>query len=114
VDARPALPQTDATSGNERMMRSCICINSAALVTEMPGKVVGMYNGVPSLRFGMNSVPSLGTMPSIALAGAGRRALHRRGTQCFGRAMDDLDAGTDQHMLGGGGRYTVTKLQRGK
>ena len=93
MDARPALPQTDATSGNERMMRSCICINSAALVTEMPGKVVGMYNGVPSLRFGMNSVPSLGTMPSIALAGAGRRAVHRRGTQCFGRAMDDLDAG---------------------
>jgi hypothetical protein len=44
-------------------------------------------------------------MPSIA----GR---HRR--QCFGRAMQDLDAGTDQHMLGGGRRYTATKLQASK
>src|SRR5262249_1011946 len=26
--------------------------------TEMPGRVVGMYSSVPSLRFGMNSVPS--------------------------------------------------------
>ncbi len=40
------------------MMRSWICISSAALVTEMPGSVVGMYSSVPSLRFGMNSVPS--------------------------------------------------------
>ena len=42
VDARPALPNTDATSGNERMMRSWVCSSSAALVTEMPGSVVGM------------------------------------------------------------------------
>ena len=50
-------------------------------------------------------------MRSIALAGGGRRSLHRRGTQCFGRAMHDLDAGTDQHMLGGGRRYAATKLK---
>ena len=42
VAARPALPYTDATSGNDLMIRSCVCISSAALVTEMPGSVVGM------------------------------------------------------------------------
>src|SRR6516162_7966331 len=42
VDARPALPNTDSTSGNDLMMLSCICSRSAALVTEIPGKVVGI------------------------------------------------------------------------
>jgi hypothetical protein len=36
--------------GNDLMMRSCVCISSAALVTERPGRVVGMYISVPSLR----------------------------------------------------------------
>ncbi len=36
----------------------CVCKISAALVTETPGNVVGMYISVPSFRLGMNSVPS--------------------------------------------------------
>ena len=40
------------------MMRSCVCINSAAFVTDKPGKVVGIYIKVPSFRTGMNSDPS--------------------------------------------------------
>ena len=40
------------------MMRSCICSSSAALVTEMPGKVVGIYIRVPSSSAGMNSLPN--------------------------------------------------------
>ncbi len=36
----------------------CVCKISAALVTESPGNVVGMYIRVPSFRLGMNSVPS--------------------------------------------------------
>ena len=42
VEARPALPQTDATSGNDLMILSWVCSSSAALVTEMPGSVTGM------------------------------------------------------------------------
>src|SRR5262245_49601521 len=42
VAARPALPQTDATSGNDLMILFCVCTSSAALVTESPGSVVGM------------------------------------------------------------------------
>jgi hypothetical protein len=42
VDARPALPQTEATSGNDLMILSCVCTSSAALVTDSPGSVVGM------------------------------------------------------------------------
>ena len=42
VSARPALPYTEATSGNDRMILSWVCISSPALVTEMPGSVVGI------------------------------------------------------------------------
>jgi hypothetical protein len=42
VDARPALPKAETTSGNVLMMRSCICRSSAALVTDIPGRVVGI------------------------------------------------------------------------
>jgi len=42
VDARPAFPQTDDTSGNDLMILSCVCTNSAAFVTERPGSVVGI------------------------------------------------------------------------
>src|SRR6266581_6768706 len=42
VDARPALPQTDATSGNDLMILFWVCSSSAALVIESPGRVVGM------------------------------------------------------------------------
>ena len=41
--------------GSDLMIRSCVCSSSAALVTDRPGSVVGMYSSVPSLRFGMNS-----------------------------------------------------------
>ena len=37
VSALPALPNTDSTSGNDLMMRSCCCSSSAAWVTDMPG-----------------------------------------------------------------------------
>ena len=52
------------------MIRSCICIKSAALVTEMPGKVVGIYKSVPSLSAGMNSVPSWRAGQSVAASTA--------------------------------------------
>ncbi|GJE69576.1 hypothetical protein CHKEEEPN_1104 [Methylorubrum podarium] len=39
-------------------MRSWVASSSPAWVTEMPGKVVGMYIRVPSFRSGMNSEPS--------------------------------------------------------
>ena len=42
VLARPALPQTEATSGKDLMILSCVCSSSAALVIESPGSVVGM------------------------------------------------------------------------
>ena len=38
VEARPALPHTEATSGKDLMILSWVCSSSAALVTEMPGK----------------------------------------------------------------------------
>src|SRR6516162_866638 len=42
VDARPAFPQTEATSGKDLMILSWVCTSSAALVTDRPGNVVGM------------------------------------------------------------------------
>src|SRR5882757_11554160 len=42
VDARPALPQNETTSGNDLMILSWVCRSSAALVIDRPGKVVGM------------------------------------------------------------------------
>ena len=58
VAARPALPKTDATSGILLMMRSEVCSSSAALVTDMPGTLTGIYISVPSFSVGMNSEPS--------------------------------------------------------
>ena len=57
VRARPALPNTDSTSGKPLMIRSCCCSSSDALVTDMPGSDAGMYSSVPSLSVGMNSLP---------------------------------------------------------
>ena len=42
VAARPALPQTEATSGKDLMILFWVCSSSAALVTDRPGSVVGM------------------------------------------------------------------------
>src|SRR5229473_809236 len=41
VDARPALPQTEATSGKDLMILSWVWSSSAAFVIERPGSVVG-------------------------------------------------------------------------
>ena len=40
------------------MMRSEVCSSSAALVTDMPGTLTGIYISVPSFSVGMNSEPS--------------------------------------------------------
>src|SRR5207244_215366 len=58
VAARPALPNTLATSGKPLMMRSEVCSSSAALVTDMPGTLTGIYISVPSFSVGINSEPS--------------------------------------------------------
>ena len=42
VSARPALPKTRSTSGNEVRMRSWVWSRRLASVTEIPGRVVGM------------------------------------------------------------------------
>ena len=42
VLARPALPNTEATSGKPLMILSWVCMISAALVMDSPGKVAGM------------------------------------------------------------------------
>jgi hypothetical protein len=57
VSARPIFPKVWCTSGNEAIIRSVCWSSSLALVMEMPGKVVGMYNRSPSFRGGMNSDP---------------------------------------------------------
>src|ERR1039458_10729907 len=58
VSARPALPKTRSTSGTVLMTRSICCSSFSAPVTDKPGKVVGMYRMVPSLRGGINSDPN--------------------------------------------------------
>src|SRR5262249_59794454 len=42
VEARPAFPHTEATSGNDLMILFWVCTSSAALVMDRPGSVVGM------------------------------------------------------------------------
>ncbi len=42
VSARPTLPKTRSTSGNEAMMRSVRCRMFLACCVETPGSVVGM------------------------------------------------------------------------
>ena len=58
VSARPALPCTDATSGNRMMMRSCAISARRASSIAIPGNVVGMTSSEPSSSGGMNSEPS--------------------------------------------------------
>ncbi len=69
VSARPILPSTRSTSGNEAMIRSVICSSRPASVIEIPGMVVGMYISDPSSRGGMNSFPrsrKTGTVATIS------------------------------------------------
>jgi len=61
VPARPALPNTESTSGKLLMILSCNWISSAALVIDMLGRLTGMYSSVPSFNVGMNSLPILVT-----------------------------------------------------
>lgn len=42
VAARPALPNTEATSGNDLMILSWVCSSSADLVIDRQGRVTGM------------------------------------------------------------------------
>ena len=42
VSARPALPNTETTSGKDLRIRSWVSRRRWASVTEMPGSVVGM------------------------------------------------------------------------
>ena len=42
VSARPALPKTTSTSGNDFRILSCSVRRRCASVTEIPGSVVGM------------------------------------------------------------------------
>ena len=58
VLARPALPNTDSTSGKVLMILSWVCNNSADLVTDKAGKVMGINNKLPSFNVGMNSLPN--------------------------------------------------------
>jgi hypothetical protein len=80
VAARPALPNTSATSGKPLMMRSEVCSSSAALVTDMPGTLTGIYISVPSFSVGINSEPSclrgmmVAASTSRAIAMVARRA----------------------------------------
>src|SRR5260370_31405156 len=47
VSARPALPDTEATSGTVVLSLFCGCKISAPLVTDRPGDVVGLYINGP-------------------------------------------------------------------
>ena len=78
VDALPALPHTEATSGKVLMILFWVCTSSAALVTERPGSVVGMKNRVPSFKVGMNSEPSriAGQAEPARIATASRMVVH--------------------------------------
>ena len=79
VSARPILPKTRATSGilasaASRCSRICL---ACALPT--PGKSEGMSMMLPSLRGGMNSLPSRvhGTMVTISATAAAMIVGHR-------------------------------------
>src|SRR3989441_1365717 len=58
VFARPALPQTDTTSGNVMRMLSSTCNRRRCVVSDRAGRVLGMYMSEPSFKGGMNSLPS--------------------------------------------------------
>jgi hypothetical protein len=58
VAARPALPNTDSTSGKLVSILSWVCSSSPDLVSDIEGSEDGIYNSVPSFNTGMNSLPS--------------------------------------------------------
>ena len=58
VSARPALPNTRATSGTVLIIRSVCCSSWPAFDADRPGSADGMYSRSPSSSGGMNSPPS--------------------------------------------------------
>ena len=81
VAARPALPNTDATSGKPLITRSCVCISSAALVMDRPGGVTGMNSSVPSFSSGMNSLPSWRAGQAVTATTPAASTTSRTGTR---------------------------------
>src|SRR5213596_2120229 len=57
VFARPALPHTDATSGNVMRIESSTWSRRRCVVRDTAGRVLGMYISDPSFNGGMNSLP---------------------------------------------------------
>ena len=57
LSARPALPNTRATSGTLRICASCHCKSRRAVSMGMDGTEIGMYSRSPSYSGGMNSEP---------------------------------------------------------
>ena len=110
VAARPALPNTDSTSGNVLMIRSCVCSSSAALVIDRPGSVVGMYISVPSFRFGMNSEPSC--VAGQTLTASTTSAEHDRQRLRLEHAADDRPVDPDQERGSAGLRCSGTMRPR--
>ena len=81
VSALPTFPKTLSTSGNSLSSLSWIWRYLVASVTEIPGRVIGMYRIVPSLRGGMNSSPrprKTGTVRAIT-----RRATRMVAYRCL-------------------------------
>ncbi|MOA32065.1 hypothetical protein D3C78_1532540 [compost metagenome] len=58
VSARPALPNTVATSGTVLINRSVSCSSLLASRADMPGNDDGIYNRSPSSSCGINSLPN--------------------------------------------------------
>ena len=54
-EARPPLPKTLCTSGNDLMIMSVFWVKAFVWSTEIPYGVTGMYMKVCSLSMGMNS-----------------------------------------------------------
>ena len=85
VSARPALPRTRSTSGNEASTLSWYRMMSRAWAMATPGTVVGMKRMEPSCSGGMNSLPSWrhgitvasSTAPAAAITSQGRRSATR-------------------------------------
>ena len=63
------------------MMRSWVCSSSAALVTDSPGGVTGMYSSVPSFSSGMNSEPSWRAGQTVAPSATAASRTSSNGTR---------------------------------
>src|SRR6185437_11952657 len=66
VLALPALPSTDFTSGSEARILSCTCKILFTSLLDTSGSVTGMNNMEPSSSGGINSLPKLITIGTLA------------------------------------------------